>query len=98
LLWKDELRKKKHVVHGEVSDLPEEAADVEHERSARLAEQVLAELGDRCRELLMYYYNARMKLKDIAVKMGYSSENTAKNQKYKCLETAKKKLCVTNSK
>jgi hypothetical protein len=33
-----------------------------------------------------------MKLKDIAAKMGYSSENTAKNQKYKCLEAAKNKL------
>jgi hypothetical protein len=33
-----------------------------------------------------------MKLKNIALKMGYSNEATAKNQKYKCLEAAKNRL------
>jgi DNA-directed RNA polymerase specialized sigma24 family protein len=62
------------------------------EARIRLAEKVLNELGERCRELLLFFYTGGMKLKDIAVKMGYNSENTAKNQKYKCLEAAKNRL------
>ena len=98
-LWKDELKKRRHFKSNAVIDddpFPDEAvnisAAVEDEREAKLAELVLDELGGRCRDLLLLFYTAGMKMKDIAVKMGYSSENTAKNQKYKCLETAKNRL------
>lgn len=102
-LWKDELKKRNRQVPGDPEDLlppAEEAvieAIVESEQHIRLAEKVLDELGDRCRELLILYYNSGLKLKDIASKMGYSSEATAKNQKYKCLEGARNKLkeCTT---
>jgi RNA polymerase sigma factor (sigma-70 family) len=99
-LWKDELKKRRRIVNGEPESLagPAEAADagigeaVEKENGARLAEQALTQLGERCRELLLLFYNRRLKLKEIAGMMGYTSENTAKNQKYKCLEGAKNKL------
>jgi DNA-directed RNA polymerase specialized sigma24 family protein len=65
---------------------------MEKENGARLAERALMQLGERCRELLVLFYNRRLKLKEIAQIMGYTSENTAKNQKYKCLEGAKNKL------
>jgi RNA polymerase sigma factor (sigma-70 family) len=94
-LWKDDAQKRRLFIAG-TPELPEEESDIQaavvKERDARLAEKVLQELGDRCRELLLLYYTGRMKLKDIAVKMGYSSENTAKNQKYKCLEGARNRL------
>jgi len=97
-LWKDELKKR-----NKLTDLDFEtgfsAAEerqwegwTEDETRINLAEKVVRELGDRCREILLLFYNGGMKLKDIAAKMGYSSENTAKNQKYKCLEAAKNKL------
>lgn len=93
-LWKDEFKKRKNYTAGtfEVLDDSGIEAAVERERDARLAEKVLQELGDRCQELLLLYYTGKMKLKDIAVKMGYGSENTAKNQKYKCLEGARNRL------
>lgn len=97
-LWKDELKKKNRQIPGDPEDLlppADEAvldAIVEQEQQNRLAEKVLDELGDRCRELLLLYYKAGLKLKDIASKMGYNSEATAKNQKYKCLEGARNKL------
>jgi DNA-directed RNA polymerase specialized sigma24 family protein len=65
---------------------------LEKEGRAKLAEQIILDLGERCRELLLLFYSGSLKLKEIAVKMGYNSENTAKNQKYKCLEQAKEKL------
>ena len=99
-LWKDELRKRKHYTSDDVfaadTITADEDVDVSiflvDERDARLAEKALQDLGDRCRELLLLFYTAGMKLKDIATSMGYSSENTAKNQKYKCLETARNRL------
>jgi RNA polymerase sigma factor (sigma-70 family) len=97
-LWKDELKKRKnHLVQDHdpgMNELPETGFKdwMEEEARIKLAEKVINELGDRCREVLLLFYNGRLKLKDIAAKMGYSSENTAKNQKYKCLEAAKNRL------
>ena len=94
LLWMDELKKRKKQGLVELDakagiNLAEIEADIADEVQSRLAERVLANLKDRCRELLLFFYQGRMKLKDIARKMGYSSENTARNQKYKCLEAAR---------
>jgi RNA polymerase sigma factor (sigma-70 family) len=97
-LWKDELKKRKPLTPIDFEtgfNLVEEKEMeylAEQETRAKMAEKVLNELGERCRELLLLFYKAGLKLKDIATKMGYNSESTAKNQKYKCLEAAKNKL------
>jgi RNA polymerase sigma factor (sigma-70 family) len=97
-IWKDQQKKNSKLPSFEfneetdtidVSGLEEM---VEKENRIKVAEKIISELGERCKELLLLFYSGTMKLKDIAVKMGYNSESTAKNQKYKCLETAKKKL------
>ena len=94
LLWKDELRRRNRPIPHELIQSPEEGQtfDTEKELQARLAEKALDELGERCRELLLLFYHGGVKLKDIAARMGYSAENTARNQKYKCLEAAKLRL------
>jgi RNA polymerase sigma factor (sigma-70 family) len=95
-LWKDEQRKRKISFSADDTDnIPWEEnipALIEQEHKARLAEKALQQLGGRCKELLLLFYQGSMKLKDIAVRMGYSSENTVKNQKYKCMEAARNKL------
>ncbi|BAV07280.1 RNA polymerase sigma factor, sigma-70 family [Filimonas lacunae] len=97
-LWKDEHKKHRtHIAFDYNSELPLQEEEVwleltEQENKARLAAKALEALKDRCRELLLLFYSGRFTLRDIAGKMGYSSENTAKNQKYKCLESAKNKL------
>jgi RNA polymerase sigma factor (sigma-70 family) len=93
-LWRDELRRRHRPIPRELAqgDLEPPAQAVEEEQKARLAEKVLNELGDRCRELLLLFYHGGLSLKDIASKMGYNTENTAKNQKYKCIETARIRL------
>ncbi len=97
-VWKDELKKRQQITTisfetglTEPQELELQAL-LDKEATIQLAEKVLVELADRCRELLLLFYKGRMALKDIAIRMGYSSENTAKNQKYKCLEGAKNKL------
>lgn len=96
LLWKGELRRRHRPVPPELTQDPDSAEelsfDTEQEHQARLAEKVLHELGERCRELLLLFYHGGLKLRDIAARMGYSAESTAKNQKYKCLEAAKLRL------
>lgn len=97
-LWKDELKKRRPGVPYDSDTAPggfEEQAlseEVEKEKRIKLAAKVLDDLGDRCRDLLLLFYDNRLKLHDIASRMGYSSGNTAKNQKYKCLEGARNKL------
>jgi len=97
-LWKDEWKKRKLPVPYDFETELSEAVEQELEEAVRmegqwiLAERALNDLKERCRELLLLFYEGRLKLKDIAVKMGYSSESTAKNQKYKCLEGAKSRL------
>jgi DNA-directed RNA polymerase specialized sigma24 family protein len=65
---------------------------LQYESRIRLAEQALNELKDRCRELLLVFYHCQLSLKEITTKMGYGSENSTKNQKYKCLEAARTRL------
>lgn len=97
-LWKDELKKRNRLITGDFETGLKETEEkelevlVEQESRAKLAEKILNELGERCRELLLLFYKGGLKLKDIASKMGYNSENTAKNQKYKCLEGARNRL------
>ena len=45
---------------------------------------VLNRLGDRCRELLILSVFQKMTMKEIAEKMGFSNENSAKTRNYKC--------------
>ena len=98
VLWKDELKRRKWPIPPELETISITSEDeglhrmMYHEHMAKLAEKALDSLQDRCRHLLIMFYEGRLRLKDIAEKMGYNSENTAKNQKYKCLESARNKL------
>ena len=95
-MWSDQLKKQQKQSFTDIEKVQvnesEFIATIETESQLKLAEKVISELGERCKELLILFYFQSKKLKDIAAKMGYNSENTAKNQKYKCLETAKLKL------
>ena len=97
-LWKDELIKRQRYIpldwDSKLTTAEEEQLHValEEEGREKLAEKALDGLKERCRELLLIFYQGRLTLKEIALKMGYSSENVAKNQKYKCLEAARDRL------
>lgn len=101
-MWKDELKRRNKMVFtytDTIKDTIDENAltAIQQEERMKIAENVVKALGERCKELLELFYSGKMKLKEIAAKMGYSSENTAKNQKYKCIEAAKKNLKEVNS-
>ncbi len=97
-LWNNEGRKRQNQNHtsfeGDWEDQhwKDIEAIAEKERRFKKAEQIIADLSERCKELLMYFYHQAMSMKEIAEKMRFSSEKVAKNQKYKCLERAKDML------
>jgi len=95
-MWQKQIRDKKEFVDttmlSESVNEEEIVSEIEFENKCKQAEQAISELGEKCKQLLMLFYFKSMKLKDIAKQMGYTSENIAKSQRYKCLEAAKKKL------
>ena len=95
-LWSDELKKRGRHPHISMAVDAEDETDlreaVENENRLKAAENIITQLGDKCRELLQHFYFDSMSMKEIAAKMKFSSEKVAKNQKYKCIERAKAQL------
>lgn len=54
--------------------------------SLRLLNEVMKDLGDSCRELLISFYFKKASMKDIMTKFGLSSERSAKTKKYRCMQ------------
>lgn len=100
LLWRNELKKKNIHTHQDWNfDLTESEESnleeiLEKESKFRKLENVLQDVGDRCRELLILFYYRSLSMQEIAVKMDFSSAKLAKNQKYKCMERAKNKIAA----
>lgn len=86
-LWLQELRKRGRAFNVPLEpDLPEDNPD---EHRLQLAEKAFMLLGEQCRTILILFYKQRMGMRDIAQRLGFASEQVAKNQKYRCLEKAK---------
>lgn len=95
-LMKNELRKqKKHNYEIEWDDtlsLPEEGLEYDFEKEEKLnsIEKTLDVISQKCKEILRLFYFQKENMKTIAEKLGFSSVNSAKTQKYKCIERASK--------
>lgn len=78
-----------------ISELPEDVLEMEDEydwemeSKNRKAESALKQLGEKCRTLLVDFYHNNFNMEMIAKKFGFGSENSAKAQKFKCLEKAR---------
>lgn len=55
-----------------------------------LVEASLKKLGDHCRQLLTMYYYEKLSMERIMKRLDYKNANTAKNQKYKCMQKLRK--------
>jgi RNA polymerase sigma factor (sigma-70 family) len=83
----------REALSGEMKTNPtvEDATKMPDDEQIRTAIQ---SLGYPCKELLAAFYYHKEKLKDLYVEMGYSSENTAKQAKFKCMKRLKKNLTL----
>lgn len=64
---------------------------VKTERKEALS-QVVEELGTGCREILRLFYFDRMRMREIALRMGLQNEQVAKNKKADCLKKLRGKV------
>ena len=92
-IWKDELNKKNKLVSSDFN-FPVHQEEVfleleEDESEINCAEKALLNIGEKCLAILKSFYHEGWSMVKIAEKYGFSSEKSAKNQKYKCLEKAK---------
>lgn len=92
-LWKNELRKRNKHYELEWSDtliLNEEdlSYDQEKEEQFNALEKVLNSISNKCREIFERFYYKKESMEIIAKALEFSSVNSAKTQKYKCMEQA----------
>jgi RNA polymerase sigma factor (sigma-70 family) len=93
-LWLKRLRAKgrdKLVDFEKPIQLPEVEIDPDPtESQLRILRRCLDQIGESCRALLERYYYLNQSMEEIATQLGYSNADTAKTQKYKCLQRLKK--------
>ncbi|MCB9224584.1 MAG: sigma-70 family RNA polymerase sigma factor [Crocinitomicaceae bacterium] len=92
-LWKNELRKRRRNPELEWKDtLILSADDVgyneEKEEQMKVLAKVLNQVTDKCKKIFEMFYFKKESMTDIAQKLGFTSVNSAKTQKYKCMERA----------
>jgi len=96
-IWLKQLKK-----HGNVGELKDYHQDVYEEASLDIKGHLkkeesidkvyksLEELGEPCATLIKDFYIKKMNMDEISEKFGYTNSDTAKNQKYKCLQRLKR--------
>lgn len=75
----------------------EEDQSINKEAQYNQLDLIIEQLGEKCKAVLHQFYFLKQSMAIITDKLGYSSENTAKTQKYKCLERAKKMVVQIQS-
>jgi len=102
-LWSERLRKKNKNIEVELEKVEPALSENELELLSKketentLAEKAFQQLGEKCKQLLLLFYFKKQAMKDIALKLKFSSEKVAKNQKYRCIEKAKENLQLLKS-
>lgn len=92
-LWKNELRRRYKNQELEWRDtIILSAEDLnyseEEEEKIRILDIVLTQVTEKCKKIFELFYFKKEKMTAIAEKLGFSSVNSAKTQKYKCMEKA----------
>lgn len=96
-LWLKELRRNGKTTlfrETEEDDLADVSAETdafsEKEKEFEQLNKSLTALGEPCASLIGDFYIKKLSMDEIADKFGYTNADTAKNQKYKCLQRLKR--------
>lgn len=81
-LWRKELERKSKLSNEQKDEV--EYIDQDSKERSRIIRESIAQLGDTCKHILMYYYFDDMSMQDIADKLGMANTETVKTKKYKC--------------
>jgi RNA polymerase sigma factor (sigma-70 family) len=90
--WIDKLRQRNKVA--EVAWEDTEIGVVLEDETEQLAymqalEDVMGQIGDKCRALLQAFYYEKLPMTQIAWRLGFKDDNSAKSQKNKCMDKAR---------
>jgi len=94
-LWMNQLRKQNKYVELEWSDTLIISQDdlgyqEEKEEKLKMMESILNTISEKCKKIFEMFYFNKESMQIISEKLGFSSVNSAKTQKYKCMERAMK--------
>lgn len=64
-------------------------AFLEKEKQYKALDSILMRIGKKCMEILSLFYQKGLSMTEVAIKLGFKSETSAKTQKYKCIEKAR---------
>lgn len=91
--WFNELKKRGRSDHRDrqfeagrdqsEADVGQHMAELERKRQLR---QLVEQLGDACRKVLLLFYYENMSMKEIVNHLPYENEQVVRNKKYKCLQ------------
>ncbi len=85
---RSERVKAEYILQSHLLPTPDEAqAEVE---DLSLIARCFERIGDPCRRLLEFFYFHQKNMEEISSELGYKNPETAKNQKYKCMERLRK--------
>ncbi len=92
-LWLNELKKPRRkkelewsdtlILNGEDLDY-----DSEKEEEFKALENVISQISEKCQKVFELFYYQKESMVTIAEMLGFTSVNSAKTQKYKCMEKA----------
>ncbi|MEM1321777.1 MAG: sigma-70 family RNA polymerase sigma factor [Bacteroidota bacterium] len=90
-IWLYRLRSRKKQVQWDVDLeavlIEEDGMDILlREEHRELIAGLIGQLGERCQQILKLYYFDRMRMREIALRMGFKSEQAAKNKKAACMK------------
>ncbi|MCX6183294.1 MAG: sigma-70 family RNA polymerase sigma factor [Bacteroidetes bacterium] len=93
LLWKNQLRKQNKTQELEWSDtliISEQDIGYDHVQEEKFVamERIISSLSAKCQEIFERFYFKKESMENLAAALGFSSVNSAKTQKYKCMEQA----------
>ena len=83
-------RKTVHVEWTEANDFDDSTLNYDFEKEAKLnhLEFILTQISAKCQKIFRLFYFEKKSMTEIAKTLNYSSTNSAKTQKYKCIEQA----------
>lgn len=104
-LWLNKIRNNRVMIaNREIEDVDERLVvdfdfhlnDQPTDKVAQMIE-LLDSIGDNCREILHSFYFSKLSLEEIALKLDYSNEQVARQQKYRCMQRMRKLMMDRNA-
>ena len=88
-IWFSKLKKSKRIIDQELNEGISEGSPInfdDNDDTVCVINKLLDEVGESCREILKAYYYENCSMRAIKERMGFMNEQSAKTQKYKCLQ------------